>query len=120
MFIYFQLGGKSKRCQFREEYSDDKTYTQYRTADTTSNWYLGFKKNGKPLKGTDRYIKDEDCFKFQKLHPSRTSGKTICPPGTGNGPEGVDFCDKKILDIFKPPKNKLRHDSKHHKRRGKG
>ncbi|XP_060602337.1 fibroblast growth factor 18-like isoform X2 [Ruditapes philippinarum] len=122
-----QTKGKSKRCQFKEEYSDDK-YTHYKTADATKDWYLGFKKNGKPLKGTDINsfnVRNQDCFKFQKLHPTRTSEETICPPGNGDGPKSVNFCGNHILDLIKPEtqtpaNNRVRHDNKHHKRRGKG
>lgn len=117
-----KVNGKSKLCQFKEEYSDNNKYTHYRTADTTERFYLGFKKNGKPLKGTRKETnrKNEDCYKFQKVYPNRTSVKPVCPPGTGNGPEGVNFCDNNLLNIVKQDRNKIRHDSKHHKRRGKG
>ncbi|XP_045189297.2 fibroblast growth factor 18-like isoform X2 [Mercenaria mercenaria] len=118
-----KTNGKSKLCQFKEEYSDDKFYTHYKTADTTKDWYLGFKKNGKPLKGTDinRFnVRNEDCFKFQKLHQNRTSETQVCPPGQGNGPKGVNFCDNNFLNLVKPKRNRVRHDNKHHKRRGKG
>lgn len=126
-FCIFQRKFKSLRCQFKEEYSKDK-YTHYKTADATKDWYLGFNKNGKPLKGTDINnkfnVKNQDCFKFQKLHQTRTSGQAICP-GNGDGPERVNFCDNHILNMLKQnssvrAKNRKRHDSNHNKRRGKG
>lgn len=106
---------KSILCHFKEEYSEGHMYTHYRSA-STKLLYLGFNKNGRPLKGTDFNRKKEDCFKFHKMdhNPSRTSS-TFC----SGKPEGVNFCDKKFLDIINPVRNKKRHNRQHRKR-GKG
>lgn len=67
---------------------------------------MGFKKNGKPIKGTKKN-KNEQCDRFEKYpKPSRSSHS--CIPKAGQGPGGVDMCD--IFDRIVP---NLRHRKSH-------
>ena len=117
--IFFQKNGRKRGCEFKEEYTENKSYTLFKSAER-GNWYLGFRKNGKPLKGIAVQDKSkEECFKFQKLSklPSRGSSKRRkCK--RKNGPAGVDFCHETFQNIINSGR-KIRH-SKSHRRRRKG
>lgn len=113
--------GTKRGCQFKEEYTETRDYTMYRSTENT-NWYLGFKKNGKPLKGIAINDKSkEDCFKFQKLSKLPTRNRTNTSRKKckrKNGPAGVDFCHETFQEIINSGR-KVRH-SKSHRRRRKG
>lgn len=66
MFVSFQTNGGSSRCRFYE-----KPYQNYIKLQSVANakWYVGFKKNGRKMKGfakKDRWMRQK-CFMFIKM-----------------------------------------------------
>lgn len=98
---------RTRYCEFYEKYSDGETHTQYKTAVPNQDWYLGFRKNGKPMKGTRRRKKDKSCINFQK-DPNKK--QNMCIVQNGIYPP---------LNICKPlfKVNKVRHSESHRRRR---
>ena len=121
-FHIFQKHGTDPGCEFKEEYTENRSYTLYRSAHKP-NWYLGFKKNGRPLKVTAIHKKSkEGCFKFQKLSSLPTQSRTEnkrkkCK--RKNGPPGIDFCQflRKQQNSIKTSGRKIRHSKSHPERR---
>ena len=121
-FCILQKHGRDPGCEFKEEYTENRSYTLYRSAHKP-NWYLGFKKSGRPLKVTAIHKKSkEDCFKFQKLSRLPTKSRSDnnrkkCK--RKNGPPGVDFCQflRKHKDSIKTSGRKIRHSKSHPRQR---
>ena len=64
-FSVLQHSGKSNRCVFEEIITEDR-FTQFRSAENRL-WYIGFRKNGKPLKGYQaEQTNKQQCFQFLK------------------------------------------------------
>ena len=65
IFLYFQHSGRSTRCVFREIITPGK-YTEFQSVKNPM-WYIGFRKNGKPLKGFQyRSEQKRQCYQFIK------------------------------------------------------
>lgn len=117
--MYFQAKLRMKGCEFKEEYSSDGAM-QYRLADKDRMIYLGFNKDGRPLKGTNIYNKNkQNCFKFTKMPADPKRGCATI--GTGNGP-AVSYCSfyNKMYSKDKRKQTKarkIRHSKSHKQRR---
>jgi len=114
VFVYFQIPKHPEYCEFIEEYSPDKKHMTYRTAVRNRNWYLGFKKNGKPIKGKPtspfaKRSKRENCYAFMKFPmPAR-----LCRPRPGDGPN-VNMCNVSFRNRFPgTERRRIRHPRSH-------
>ena len=64
-FFYFQHSGKSNKCVFQEIITEDK-FTKFQSV-ANPLWYIGFRKNGKPLKGYQWTSESKrQCYQFLK------------------------------------------------------
>lgn len=63
--LSFQHSGKSSKCVFQEIITEDK-FTKFQSV-ANPLWYIGFRKNGKPLKGY-QWTSDSKrpCYQFIK------------------------------------------------------
>ena len=60
-----QHSGKSNKCVFQEIITEDK-FTQFQSV-ANPLWYIGFRKNGKPLKGYQWTSESKrQCYQFIK------------------------------------------------------
>lgn len=81
LFFQFQLYARGTLCEFREEMDSDR-YTRLRS-NKMPNWYVGFKKNGKPEKGYK--CKKRKC-QFLKLYKETEGDKKTFGPDLSNYP----------------------------------
>lgn len=103
-FILSLQSTRGKFCEFTEEFVNP--HYKYKLAESGKDWYIGFKKNGKPIKATRRRKTDDSCFRFRKSPP-----KQACTPSSG---PKVDMCNFFQLESYKSlSKGKSRRDNKH-------
>ncbi|XP_064631508.1 fibroblast growth factor 18-like isoform X2 [Lineus longissimus] len=97
--------GESEKCLFVEKLMKNDFYQYESVANPL--WYIGFKKNGKPLKGYDAANPTrERCFLFLKKDVEQTTDS-----GQGPGPN-VDF--SKLYHLLNP---RHRHEHRSPSRR---
>ncbi|KAL5021501.1 hypothetical protein ScPMuIL_000656 [Solemya velum] len=84
--------GTSEQCVFQETMTSEG-YTKLQSV-ANEMWYVGFRKNGKALKGYSwsRSSAKEKCIQFLKTEvPQRRTASRLMPQKPRYGPKGVDF-----------------------------
>lgn len=104
--VSFQHHGDSVQCKFREEITREN-YTKFRSA-APALWYVGFRSNGKPVKGY-KGNRPEKCYQFLKKEDT----KRFQP-----GPDGLKIHDFEAILRRRGHRLRRRHKSARVRSRG--